>query len=327
MNNPEVAVLDTGYSNDTLIFTKLGDTMRHGIDPPAQLLPDLLYERGIHSIYAPGGTGKTIVALWCAVQVMEQGLNVIYCDEENGSDTIAELLQCYGAEPDLVDAHFHYAEFPHLTSKETERWTRTLHTVRPAATFFDSFADMLALEGYDENSSVQVTQWIKDFAEPVKQLGGAALILDHINKANSGSGARGSSAKFAKVDVAWKLEGTQFDRNTTAELTIKKDKDRMGSLPKKRTFTVGGDGNGNLIFDAGEISNTNDPSELTGNLKAAYEVLVDEYPDGATFTQWEEASTEDEQMSARTFTRVRKELVEGELVSHDKSSGPYIANV
>jgi hypothetical protein len=316
MNNPEVAVLDTGYSNDTLIFTKLGDTMRHGIDPPAQLLPDLLYERGIHSIYSPGGTGKTIVALWCAVQVMEQGLNVIYCDEENSSDTIAELLQCYGAEPDLGDTHFHYAEFPHLTSKETERWTRTLHTVRPAATFFVSFADMLALEGYDENNSVHVTQWIKDFAEPVKQLGGAALILDHINKANSGSGARGSTAKLAKVDVAWKLEGKQFDRSTTAKLTIKKDKDRMGWLPKTRTFKVGGDGEGNLIFDTGAVSNVPHPSVLAEKERTVLDVLKVEFPDGAKASVWQKAA-EGREVSQSSFYRCLKTLA-GEHIHKDK---------
>jgi hypothetical protein len=327
MNNPKVTNLRADQDYDTLTFTKLREMMRHGIDPPEQLIPELLYEQGIHSIYSPGGTGKTIMALWCAVQVMEQGLNVIYCDEENSSDTIAELLQCYGADPDLVDRHFHYAEFPHLTSNETERWARTVHTVRPAVTFFDSFADMLALEGYDENSSVHVTRWIKNFAEPVKQIGGAVLILDHINKANSGNGARGSTAKLAKVDVAWKLEGKQFDRQTTAELTIKKDKDRMGCLPKKRTFMVGGDGNGNLIFDTGDISNATNHSELTGNQKIAYEVLVNTFANGATFTQWEEASTKDKQMSARTFSRARKDLTEGELVGHDESSGRYVANV
>ena len=277
MNNSEVTVLETDYSNDILTFTKLGEAMSNGIDPPEQLIPDLLYEQGIHSIYSPGGTGKTIMALWCAVQAMDRALHVIYCDEENGSDTIAELLQCYGADPENVDTYLHYAEFPHLTSEETERWARTINTVRPSLVVFDSFADMLALEGYDENSSVQVTRWIKNFAEPVKQLGGAALILDHINRANSGKGARGSTAKLAKVDVAWKLDGKQFDRQTSAELIIKKDKDRMGCLPKQRKFTVGGDGNGNLIFDAGEVLNVLNPDELTGKHRVAYEMLVDEY--------------------------------------------------
>ena len=179
--------------------------MRNGIDPPEHLIPDLLYKQGIHSIYSPGGTGKTIIALWCAVQVMEKGLHVIYCDEENGSSTIAELFQCYGADPELVDTHLHYAEFPHLTSEEAEHWEHTINTVRPSLAVFDSFADMLALEGSDENSSVQLTSWIKHFAEPVKQMDSAALILDHISRANSSKGARGSTAKLAKVDVAWKL--------------------------------------------------------------------------------------------------------------------------
>jgi hypothetical protein len=327
VNRQNIAVLETGHSNDLVTFTKLGDTMRSGIDPPEQLIPDLLYQRGIHSIYSPGGTGKTVLALWCTMQVMKQGHHVIYCDEENGSDTIAELLQCYGADPELVDTYFHYAEFPHLTRQETIRWLRTIQTISPALAIFDSFADMLALEGHDENNSVHVTQWIKDFAEPIKQLGGAALILDHINKANHGKGARGSTAKLAKVDVAWKLEGKQFDRRTTATLTLTKDKDRMGCLPKKRTFTVGGDGKGNLIFDVGEVSNTLKPEELTGNYKAAFEILVSEYPQGAKSAQWKQASTRNDQMAERTFYRVKDDLVDSELVCHDEVKGLYVPNI
>jgi hypothetical protein len=70
MSDTNVTVLETGHSNDLVTFTRLGETMRSGIDPPEQLIPDLLYQQGIHSIYSPGGTGKTIMALWCAVQVI-----------------------------------------------------------------------------------------------------------------------------------------------------------------------------------------------------------------------------------------------------------------
>jgi hypothetical protein len=316
VTHPNVAVLETSHSNNLVTFIKLGGTMRNGIDPPEQLIPDLLYQRGIHSIYSPGGTGKTIMALWCAMQVMERGHHVIYCDEENGSATIAELLQCFGADSNNVDELLHYAEFPHLTSEETERWARTVQTIRPSLVVFDSFADMLALEGSDENSSVHVTRWIKHFAEPVKQIGGAALILDHINRANSGKGARGSTAKLAKVDVAWKLDGKQFDRQTTAELTVKKDKDRMGCLPKKRTFTVGGDGKGNLIFDTGELSDTADPDELSDKQHYVLDILRDDFPDGAKATQWKEATAK-KVISERTFYRVIKEL-EGTHIKKDE---------
>jgi hypothetical protein len=316
MDNTNVTVLETNHSNDIITFTNLGETMRNGIDPPKQLIPNLLYEKGIHSLYSPAGTGKTIIALWCAVQAMERGLHVIYCDEENGSDTIAELLQCYGADPNDVDTYLHYAEFPHLTSNEAIRWERTLQIVRPSFVAFDSFADMLALEGSDENSSVHVTSWIKHFAEPVRRLGGAVLILDHINRANSGRGARGSTAKLAKVDVAWKLEGKQFDRQTTAELTIKRDKDRMGCLPKKRTFIVGGDGKGNLIFDAGEVSNTSDPKELTEKEHYVLDILRDDFPNGAKAVEWKKATAKSI-IAERTFYRVIKEL-EGTHIYKDE---------
>jgi hypothetical protein len=316
MNNSNDTKFETGHSDEILTFTKLGDTMRNGVDPPEHLIPHFLYRQGIHSIYSPAGTGKTILALWCAMQVMDGGHQVIYCDEENGSGTIAELLQCYGVDSLDADMYIHYAEFPNLTSNDAERWARTVQTIRPALVVFDSFADMLALEDADENSSVHVTQWIKHFAQPVKQLGGAALILDHTNKADSGKGARGSTAKLAKVDVAWKLSGKQFDRDSTAELTIKKDKDRMGCLPKKRTFTVGGDGKGNLMFDTGRASNDSDPAELTDKQRYVLDILRDDFPGGAKATQWK-AATARKVISERTFYRIINEL-EGTYIEKDE---------
>jgi len=160
---------------------------------------------------------------------------------------------------------------------------------------------MLALEGYDENSSVHVTQWIKNFAEPVKRLGGATLILDHINKANAGKGARGSTAKLATVDVARKLDGKQFDRQTTAELIIKKDKDRMGCLPK---------------FDTGEGSNEPDSDELTDKEHYVLDILRDDFSNGAKAVQWKQATAKSV-ISERTFYRVIKEL-EGTHVQKDE---------
>lgn len=310
-----------GRQHQILTFKKLGEAIIEGIDPPDELVSGLVYRQGIHSIYSPGGTGKTIIALWIALQTVKQGLDVIYVDEENGRHHVAELLEAYGAEPEMIDKHLHYAEYPGLTSQETLRWRKTVEAMQPSLAVFDSFADMLALEGLDENSSVHVTKWMKDFAEPVKQSGGAVLILDHINKVNSGKGARGSTAKLAAVDVAWKLDGKQFDRHTTAEITITKDKDRMGCLPKKQTFTIGGDGTGQLIFRQSGMSNEADTKKLTENQRYLLDILRDDFPEGAKAKQWQQA-TASKKMSESTFYRTLKEL-DNVHIRKDEDTGYY----
>ena len=57
------------------------------------------------------------------------------------------------------------------------------------------------------------------------------------------------------MDVAWQLSSKKpFDRRTTTEVTLDKDKDRMGCMPKKRSFTIGG--NGNLTVESGDVVNS-----------------------------------------------------------------------
>lgn len=241
-------------SDDDMQFLDLGAMLVNGLEPPAQLVEGLLYQEGIHSVYSPGGTGKTILALWLALRAVQQGLTVIYVDEENGFEHMAELIQGMGADNELISKHFKYAPAPGLTAEDAERWKHTVQMYRPALVVFDSFADHLALAGLSENSSTDITAWIQMFAQPVKDNGGAALILDHVAKESNGTGARGSTAKLAKVDVAWKLTLKDgFNRNTVGKLTLKRDKDRKGSLPQQHSFKVGGDGLGNLVFDQEEV--------------------------------------------------------------------------
>lgn len=60
-----------------LNFVDVGEVMQKPLPPPKMLIEGLLYEVGIHALYSPGGTGKTIIALWMAVQAINRGLDVI----------------------------------------------------------------------------------------------------------------------------------------------------------------------------------------------------------------------------------------------------------
>lgn len=272
-------------SDDDMQFLDLGAMLVNGLEPPAQLVDGLLYQEGIHSVYSPGGTGKTILAMWLALRAIQRGRTVIYVDEENGFEHMAELLQGIGADNELISKHFKYAPAPGLTAEDAKRWKHTVQMYRPALVVFDSFADHLALAGLGENSSTDITAWIQMFAQPVKDNGGAALILDHVSKESNGTGARGSTAKLAKVDVAWKLDLKEsFNRNTVGKITLKRDKDRKGSMPKQHSFQLGGDGFGNLVFEQEEVV-----KERADGLKQS-EVrvlaILEKHP-GITRKQWE----------------------------------------
>lgn len=309
-------------TNTTVLeFTDLGDALLLDIEPLEQLIPDLLYAEGIHSVYSPGGTGKTILALWVALQAVEQGLTVVYIDEENGSYHITELLKHLGADHELVSEHFRYAPAPGLTRADVDRWHGTVSQIRPDLVVFDSFADHLALDSLSENASTDVTGWIKAFAQPVKDAGGAVLILDHVAKDTGGKGARGSTAKLAKVDVAWKLTlNTPFSREVTGRITLSRDKDRKGAMPYSRSFEVGGDGCGTLVCKPDGIGEQPESETLRGKQKQIYDVLVSRFPEGAKGGQLIEATG----ISESTFYREVKKIP-ARYVFQDEETGLYHA--
>lgn len=300
----------------------LGKALRAGIEPPEHLIVDLLYTESIHSIYSPGGTGKTILALWCAVQVMQSGQDVLYVDEENGAHHIGELLQSFGVDPDLISEHFKYLPAPGLTKDELEVWTLSLEHYKPALVVFDSLADHLSNNNLNENDSIAVTWWIKKFAQPAKDAGASVLCLDHIAKSEDAKGARGSGAKTAKVDVAWRLKcTTPFNRETTGSVELSVDKDRKGSMPYSRTFEIGGDPlNDKLTCQPTDVAHEPKKQPLTKNEEQAFDALWLELGGGGKWSDWKSVAG----LSDTTFERVVKSLLSKDVgVEKDDSNGQY----
>ena len=304
---------------DVLEFQNLGDALLTEVKPPEMLINGLVYAEGIHSIYSPGGTGKTILAMWIALQALERCETVVYIDEENGSHHVTELLKHMGADPELVGEYFKYAPAPGLTSAAVNNWRATVDVYRPSLVVFDSFADHLALDGVNENASTEVTAWIKSFAQPVKDCGGAVLILDHVAKDGSGKGARGSTAKLAKVDVAWKLScNTPFSRDTIGKVTLSRDKDRIGTMPYSRTFKVGGDGWDRLVVEPDGTTVQPSADTLTGKHRQIHDALINDFPSGCEAKPLYESIG----MTKATFYRVVEQIPDN-LVS--KTDGKYHA--
>jgi 5S rRNA maturation endonuclease (ribonuclease M5) len=258
----------------------LGQLLLGGIEPTPQLLEGLLYEGRIHSIASGPGTGKTLLALWMAVQVMRQGRPVLYLDAENGPKLIAERFAEIGASPAELSRLLHY--FPAevaLDAKSLGRLAATVEEIEPALVVFDSFADLLSIAGLEENSNDDCTRWMRTVAQPIKDAGSAVLVLDHVPK--GGKGPRGGGSKRAKVDVQWNLEATQhFDRERTGEIELKHDKDREAWLPKIVRFSVGG---GVFSRSAGTIEDEGPSTELTALQREVYEYIRKRGAEGAAW--------------------------------------------
>ena len=86
----------------------IGKDIREGIDPPDELVQDIILAERVTSIYSGSGMGKTFLMLWIILRVIEQGLSVIVFDKENGRRIIAERLEALGADTEQLDEYLHY---------------------------------------------------------------------------------------------------------------------------------------------------------------------------------------------------------------------------
>ena len=263
--------------------------MTEGIEPPPMLIDGILYEGMIHAWHGEPGAGKTLLALWAALKVMQGGRKpVLYLDEEGSAQTVAERMEGMGADPQTLDDLFHYYQSPGVTLSEESVGAMlvTAREIRPALVVFDSWVDFLALNSLNENDSVDVTRWVLTMAYPLRKLGAAILLLDHVSKDGSGKGGRGSSAKLAKLDAGYKLvKNEEYDRQGMGKVTLTRDKDRPAALQRSVSFAVGGDGTGRIRVDSNAqiLHAAHEPSP---NERKMLDVLIP----GMRHGEWKKAS-------------------------------------
>lgn len=225
--------------------TLLGSLMRNGVTEPTRW-HDWLYAGGLHTIQSGPGVGKTWIAIWMAVTLINQGYAVIYIDEEGGSELVTERLLLLGADPDLIDKLLFYFPFPERewTPDDIEALTDILaeagQTAQVAVGILDSLPDFLSSADKDENSAQDVTGFIRTLLKPFRDVDAALLVLDHLTRpdesvsgANKKRGryARGSGAKLAKAHLTILVEtDAPFDGRVSGQLKLWKTKDRRGRV-------------------------------------------------------------------------------------------------
>jgi hypothetical protein len=284
----------------------LGRAIRNGVEPPEELLRDVLLAGKAHNVYAPGGVGKTWVLVWIATELVRRGKRVVVFDLENGIRTYAERFEEMGADPEKLDELLHYYPFPML---DRERYERMLEEERPDLVMFDSWIGFLAAEGRDENVSNDISAWADAYSKPALRRGAAVLVLDHVPHEHERE--RGSTRKRDEVDVAWKLTKLgDFDREKTGTLAMTRMKDREGWLPEKLTFEIGGEPGAGFVMRRDDNLAPVEVTHTSRKERVALEVLV-EHGDGMKAGQWRDAVAEaGEEIPQRTFYRMRDELLE-----------------
>ena len=222
----------------------IGVRMREGKKPTAWLIENMVVYGRIHMLYGEPETGKTIILLSWMLTCIEDGLHVLYIDEESGIDSVAGLLLDMGADPGLIDQYIHYFPFPGIDETAYAALLDYAANLRPAMVAFDSLTDMLTVANLDENNGNQVTSWMLDVATAIARSDyqPAVVLVDHVPKDTENVRySVASRAKKAKADVLWYVRKlSDFDRLNTAKVELDRHKNRPGVLPKQITYTLGG---------------------------------------------------------------------------------------
>src|SRR5215212_4106072 len=266
----------------------LGLAIQDGIEPPAELVQDILLEGKSHVIYSGPGLGKTFLMLWLILQVIERGLAVLLYDTENGARIVAERLEQLGANPEQIDELLHYYPFPSLPTTEAGRlaFEAKLERVKPVLVCFDSWINLLASNGLDENASNDIATFASHYLRPARSRGIATLILDHVP--HQAKHARGSTRKKDEADCMWSLHSSKpFDRDKIGEVILRRKKDREGWLPSLVAFSIGGNGAGGFVCTkSSRLSEIEEDDGLTPSERTSLEALQSFTATGAKASEW-----------------------------------------
>jgi hypothetical protein len=193
------------------------------------------------ALFAPGGTGKSLLALWLAAHLAagrdpftgrtQPPIDVLYLDYEMTEADLSERLEQMGFGPDHDLTHLHYALLPSLPGLDQPDGGRAVvrlaQIVDARLVIVDTFGR--AVHG-DENDADTVRAWYRWTGLHLKAEGRAFCRVDHAGK-DLAKGQRGTSAKNDDVDVVWQMT----TRDGGFKMAAKKR--RMGWVPLEVDIT------------------------------------------------------------------------------------------
>jgi hypothetical protein len=176
-------------------------------------------------IFAPGGTGKSLLALYIAAGLAtgrnlfgkdNNPVNVLYMDYEMQQAQLHERLTAMGYNKNTDLSRLHYASLPPIASLDKPEGAKQIcdlaRSCQAELVIIDTFSR--AVEGA-ENEADTVRNFYRWTAINLKQEGRSLLRIDHAGK-DIAKGARGTSAKNDDVDLVWQMVRTGDEIKLTA---------------------------------------------------------------------------------------------------------------
>ena len=185
--------------------------------PEDWLIKPIIPRNQLVTIFAPGGTGKSLLALYIAAGIAtgrnmfgedNQPISVLYMDYEMQQAQLFERLTAMGYNKDINLTNLHYASLPPIGSLDTSEGAKQIcdlaRAVQAQLVIIDTFSR--AVEGA-ENDADTVRNFYRWTAINLKAEFRSLLRIDHSGK-DLKKGARGTSAKNDDVDLVWQMTRT-----------------------------------------------------------------------------------------------------------------------
>lgn len=187
--------------------------------PTPWLIAPILAAGRVSLLYAPGKTGKSLVAMEAAVAAATgrpafatdtpaPPRHVLYIDQEMTEDDWIDRLREMGygpADEHLLGTYLHLAQLQAWPPMDTAAGGKAVEAAALATgaeiVIIDTASKVIAGE---ENSNDTQQAFYRHTLIPLKRAGVAVLVLDHTGK-DLERGARGGSAKTDNIDLAFEL--------------------------------------------------------------------------------------------------------------------------
>jgi hypothetical protein len=204
----------------------------------------LFYSGKMHVLQAEPSSGKSWLALYAGLEVLNMGGSVVYIDYEDSGSGIVNRLKALGADPTSIADRFQYIRpsGPMGTSERAELLA-VLRKMNPDLIVIDGVAEAISRDGFDEDRNSEVVKWVDQYPRWITQISGASVVMiDHIakDKDKGGRYARGAGHKLAAVDGAsYQIKVLHaFSRHHGGSVKLVVAKDRPGVFSVGETAAI-----------------------------------------------------------------------------------------
>ncbi|MCV7566377.1 bifunctional DNA primase/polymerase [Micrococcus luteus] len=198
----------------------------------------LLYPGHVHSVAGESESGKSMLMLAVAAQVLTDGGRVLFMDYESDPATVLDRLLKLGAPVDAVAERLDYVQ-PEA-DPDNGGWSDVsaflgLLERRYALAVLDGVTEALSVSGVPSIDNDEVTGWIRRLPRRIARTTGAAVVMvDHVTKSTEGRGrfAIGAQAKLSALDGASFLVEplAPLGVGMAGKLAVRIGKDRPGRV-------------------------------------------------------------------------------------------------